>query len=124
MRAPGGGEPSMPFGRAKMLECVASQQCTHKKSSKSEVCRMESSRLIVGISGASGAIYGLKILQVLKKVGVQTHLVITRSAQITIAHELSMSSKELCDLADVSYRIEDIGAAISSGSFKTKGMII
>jgi 4-hydroxy-3-polyprenylbenzoate decarboxylase len=85
---------------------------------------MGPSRLIVGITGASGAIYGLKILQALKTVGIESHLVISRSAQITIAHELKMSPKELGALADVFYRVDDIGAAISSGSFKTKGMII
>jgi 4-hydroxy-3-polyprenylbenzoate decarboxylase len=85
---------------------------------------MAISRLIVGITGASGAVYGQRILQALKVAGVESHLVISRSAQITIAHELRISPSEISALADVSYRIEDIGAAISSGSFKTEGMII
>ena len=85
---------------------------------------MAISRLIVGITGASGAVYGQRILQALKVAGVESHLVISRSAQITIAHELRISPSEISALADVSYRIEDIGAVISSGSFKTEGMII
>lgn len=85
---------------------------------------MAISRLIVGITGASGAVYGQRILQALKVAGVESHLVISRSAQITIAHELRISPSEISALADVSYRVEDIGAAISSGSFKTEGMII
>jgi 4-hydroxy-3-polyprenylbenzoate decarboxylase len=81
-------------------------------------------RLVVGITGASGAIYGLKALKVLREIKVETHLVISRSAQITVAHELEMNVSELAKLADVVYRIDDIGAAISSGSFPTMGMII
>lgn len=81
-------------------------------------------RLIVGISGASGAIYGLTALRFLRDVGAETHLIVTRSAQITIAHELNMKTQELAALADVVYRNDDIGAAISSGSFLTMGMLI
>ena len=81
-------------------------------------------RLVVGITGASGAIYGLKALKALRELKVETHLVISRSAQITVAHELEMNVSELAKLADVTYRIDDIGAAISSGSFPTMGMII
>lgn len=85
---------------------------------------MAGSRLIVAITGASGAIYGQRVLEVLRKVGVETHLVISKSAQITIAHELGVSPAAISSLADVAYRIDDIGAAISSGSFHTEGMII
>jgi 4-hydroxy-3-polyprenylbenzoate decarboxylase len=85
---------------------------------------MSVQRLIVGITGASGAIYGLKALKALREVKVETHLVISRSAQITVAHELEMNVSELAKLADVIYRIDDIGAAISSGSFPTMGMIV
>jgi 4-hydroxy-3-polyprenylbenzoate decarboxylase len=85
---------------------------------------MAAQRLIVGITGASGAVYGLKILQALRAIGAETHLVISRSGQITVAHELEMKVSELAKLADVVYRIDDIGAAISSGSFRTMGMII
>lgn len=85
---------------------------------------MTAPRLIVGITGASGAIYGLKILQALCETEVETHLVISRSGQITVAHELEMGAAELAKLADVVYRVDDIGSAISSGSFPTMGMII
>jgi 4-hydroxy-3-polyprenylbenzoate decarboxylase len=81
-------------------------------------------RIIVGISGASGAVYGIAALKLLRAVGVETHLVVSRAAQTTIAHELSMRPAEVFALADVAYGIQDIGAAISSGSFLTEGMIV
>jgi flavin prenyltransferase len=85
---------------------------------------MPASRLVVGITGASGAIYGQRILRALRAAGVESHLVISRSAQITIAHELGTGSSAIEALADVTYRVDDIGAAISSGSFRTEGMIV
>ena len=81
-------------------------------------------RIVVGISGASGAIYGTTALRMLRAAGVETHLVISRAAQTTIAHELSLRPAEVFALADVAYGIQDIGAAISSGSFQTQGMIV
>ena len=81
-------------------------------------------RLIVGISGASGVIYGIRMLQVLRTLGVETHLVMSKSAQVTLTHESDMSVAELKALADVSYSNTDIGAAISSGSFKMAGMVV
>jgi 4-hydroxy-3-polyprenylbenzoate decarboxylase len=81
-------------------------------------------RIIVGISGASGAIYGVTALKLLRAAGVETHLVVSRAAQTTIAHELTMRPAEVFALADVAYGIQDIGAAISSGSFLTEGMIV
>jgi 4-hydroxy-3-polyprenylbenzoate decarboxylase len=85
---------------------------------------MTTKRIIVGITGASGAVYGLTALKALKAAGVETHLVVSRSAQITIAHETATKASDLASLADVLYRIDDIGAAISSGSFRTEGMLI
>ncbi len=81
-------------------------------------------RLIVGISGASGIIYGVRTLELLRPLGIETHLVITRSAQITLAHEITAKIEEVRALASVVHRIDDVGATISSGSFKTMGMII
>ena len=81
-------------------------------------------RLIVGISGASGIIYGVRLLELLRKVEVETHLVVSRAAEMTRACELDLSARELRALATVSYRVGDIGAAISSGSFRTTGMVI
>jgi 4-hydroxy-3-polyprenylbenzoate decarboxylase len=81
-------------------------------------------RLIVGISGASGIIYGIRTLEVLQQLGYETHLVMTKSAQITMAHETNMKVAVLGRIASVVHRIDDIGASISSGSFKTMGMIV
>jgi flavin prenyltransferase len=81
-------------------------------------------RLIVGISGASGIVYGIEALRILKACGFETHLIMTRSAQITLAHETSVKVAEVNQLASVVHRVEDIGAAISSGSFRTMGMLV
>ena len=81
-------------------------------------------RLIVGISGASGAVYGVRLLELLRDTPIETHLVVSKSALITLAHETDMSWSRIKTLADVSYVHQDIGAAIASGSFKTMGMII
>lgn len=82
------------------------------------------SRLIVGISGASGIIYGVRLLEMLRHAGIETHLVVSRAGELTRAHELPLSAADLRRLAAVSYRPTDIGAAIASGSFPTLGMII
>jgi len=81
-------------------------------------------RIIVAISGASGAIYGVKILEILKNIGVETHLVISRSARLTISMELDLNIKEVIELADYHYNHSDIAAKISSGSFIVDGMIV
>ncbi|MBW4595662.1 MAG: UbiX family flavin prenyltransferase [Brasilonema angustatum HA4187-MV1] len=81
-------------------------------------------RLIVGISGASGIIYGIRLLEVLRRVSIESHLVVSKSAEITRDFETDMTAQELRSLADVTYSISDISAAISSGSFKTMGMVI
>jgi 4-hydroxy-3-polyprenylbenzoate decarboxylase len=81
-------------------------------------------RLIIGISGATGVIYGIRLLQVLKQQGIETHLVVTKAAEMTRAYETDLSAQQLRSLADVWYPVNDIGAAIASGSFKTMGMII
>ena len=81
-------------------------------------------RLIVGITGASGTIYAVRALEMLRKLKVETHLVMTRSAQVTLAYETSWKVRDIEAMADVVYRNEDIGAAISSGSFKTLGMLV
>jgi len=81
-------------------------------------------RLVVGISGASGAIYGVRALQMLRELGVETHLVISRSGRITLLHETEYSVAEIEAMADVVHKPDDIGAAISSGSFRTLGMLV
>lgn len=80
--------------------------------------------LIVGISGASGVIYGIRLLEILRDLKIETHLVMSRSAEITIAHETDLKIAEVKALAGKTYAQSDIGAAISSGSFKTRGMVI
>lgn len=81
-------------------------------------------RLVVGISGASGVIYGVRLLRLLRDLDVESHLVVSRSAQVTLAQETQMRLADLQALADVNYPNTDIGAAISSGSFRVDGMIV
>ena len=81
-------------------------------------------RLIVGISGASGVIYGVRALELLRGSGIETHLVMSRAAEVTLAYETDLKVADVQVLADVVHPIHDIGAAISSGSFKTLGMLI
>jgi 4-hydroxy-3-polyprenylbenzoate decarboxylase len=85
---------------------------------------MAAQRIIIGISGASGIIYGIRALELLRSKGVETHLVMTRAAQVTLAHELPVKVADVQALATVAYSTEDIGAAISSGSFQTSGMLV
>ena len=81
-------------------------------------------RIVVGISGASGVIYGVRTLEALRDAGVETHLVMSRSAEITLAHETTFKVAEVRALASCWYQQADIGAGISSGSFRTMGMIV
>ncbi|WEK02290.1 MAG: UbiX family flavin prenyltransferase [Candidatus Sphingomonas phytovorans] len=81
-------------------------------------------RLIVGISGASGVIFGIRALERLREAGVETHLVMTQAAKITLAHETDFKVAQVEALASVVHRADDIGAAISSGSFQTLGMLV
>lgn len=84
----------------------------------------ERPRLVVGISGASGAAYGLRALQAAVELGLETHLVISRAAALTLNQELGLAPADLADIAAVTHRQADVGAAIASGSFKTLGMIV
>jgi 4-hydroxy-3-polyprenylbenzoate decarboxylase len=85
---------------------------------------MSSSKIIVGISGASCIVYGVRTLELLRAAGVETHLVVSQAADRTRAEETNLSARQLRDLADICYSIADIGAAIASGSFRTAGMIV
>jgi 4-hydroxy-3-polyprenylbenzoate decarboxylase len=82
------------------------------------------SRLVVGITGASGAIYGIRLLERLRELRVETHLIATRWARVTIEHETAYSFAQVKELADVCYGENDQAAAVSSGSFLTGGMVI
>ena len=81
-------------------------------------------RLIVGITGASGTIYGVRLLQLLQNTDIETHLVLSKSAKLTLTQELDIKVSDVAALADVVHQADNIGATISSGSFKTIGMIV
>lgn len=78
----------------------------------------------MGISGASGVIYGVRLLQILRDMPVETHLVMSKSAEVTLAYETDMKVAQVRALADHSHNIGDMAASLSSGSFKTLGMIV
>lgn len=84
----------------------------------------ETKRLIVGISGASGVVYGVRLLEILKSLRIETHLVVTRAAEMTLGYEMGTTLAKIETLAHVRYQLTDIGAPIASGSFKTLGMIV
>jgi 4-hydroxy-3-polyprenylbenzoate decarboxylase len=81
-------------------------------------------RIVVGISGASGAIYGARLLELLRPLPVETHLVVSRAAEVTLALETGLKPAALRARADVVHAIGDMAAAVSSGSFKTIGMVV
>lgn len=81
-------------------------------------------RLVVGITGASGVILGIRLLELLRDTDIETHLVISSSGQINIQQETSWKISDVIDLADYHYKDQDVGAKVASGSFVTKGMII
>jgi len=82
-------------------------------------------RLVVGVTGATGAIYAQRLLQVLRETGqVETHLVISPPGVLTIKHELGMSRRDFHELADEVHSFRDIGASLASGSFATSGMVV
>lgn len=81
-------------------------------------------RLVVGITGASGVVYGIRLLEALKQIGIESHLVLTRAAEMTIGYETDRTARDVRALADRVYQIGDVGAAISSGSFQTLGMAV
>jgi 4-hydroxy-3-polyprenylbenzoate decarboxylase len=81
-------------------------------------------RLVIGISGASGTVYGIRMLEILRGTDIETHLVMSKSAEMTMAYETDLKPKEVRALAAVNHANADIGASISSGSFHTMGMIV
>ena len=86
--------------------------------------KLEKDRLIVGISGASGVAYGIRLLEALNALQIESHLVVTQAGQMTIGYETALKPKDVAAKADVAYAAGDIAAPIASGSFKTKGMIV
>jgi 4-hydroxy-3-polyprenylbenzoate decarboxylase len=81
-------------------------------------------RMIIGISGASGVTYGVRLLQLLRNAGVETHLVMSKTAELTFAYETDLKIAEVREIANVCHAIDDMASAISSGSFRTAGMIV
>jgi 4-hydroxy-3-polyprenylbenzoate decarboxylase len=81
-------------------------------------------RLVIGMSGASGAAYGIRLLEACRELGVQSHLVMTGPAEMTIGYETTLKPKAVAAKADYHYGVDDIAAPISSGGFKTMGMIV
>ena len=81
-------------------------------------------RLIVGMTGASGAIYGVRLLRLLRASSIETHLVMSRSAKITLSQEMDIGVAEVSALASVVHQVDNVGASIASGSFRTMGMVI
>jgi 4-hydroxy-3-polyprenylbenzoate decarboxylase len=81
-------------------------------------------RLVIGLSGASGTVYGIRMLEMLRKTDIETHLVMSKSAEMTMVYETKYKPKEVRALASVNHPAADIGASISSGSFPTMGMVI
>jgi len=81
-------------------------------------------RLVVGISGASGVVYGVRLLQLLRNAGIETHLVMSRTAEVAFAYETELKIADVRALAHTSHSIDNMAAPISSGSFRTAGMIV
>ncbi len=81
-------------------------------------------RLVVGVTGASGAVYGVRVLDACRDLGVESHLIVSRAAALTLAQETDLTLADLAAKADVTHRIGDVGATVASGSYRTMGMII
>lgn len=81
-------------------------------------------RLIVGISGASGVQYGVRALELLQGTSIETHLIMSKSAELTVHHEMDCSVDDIRQLADVWHPVRNVGASVASGSFRTKGMLL
>lgn len=85
---------------------------------------MKTDRMIVGVSGASGIIYGIRALEALRSLGIESHMVASKAAEMTLGYETELSIREFRGLADHVYKMPDVGASIASGSFRTRGMLI
>ena len=81
-------------------------------------------RLVVGLSGASGVAYGIRLLEALAELGIESHLAMSKAAEMTIGYETALKPKQVAAKADYAYAIGDIGAPIASGTFKTLGMVV
>src|SRR5688572_10921414 len=87
--------------------------------------RVSKRRIVVAMTGATGAVFGVRILEALRRVGdVETHVVLSKAGVLSAASELDLGKRELEALGDVAHAEKDVGASIASGSFKTDGMIV
>ena len=91
---------------------------------RAEPRKNEVERLVIGLSGASGAAYGIRLLEACCDLGIESHLVMTKPAEMTIGYETRLTPKQVAAKADYTYAVGDIAAPIASGSFRTKGMIV
>jgi 4-hydroxy-3-polyprenylbenzoate decarboxylase len=89
-----------------------------------QTAKSKAERMVIGLSGASGVAYGIRLLEALGELGIESHLVMTKPAEMTIGYETKLSPRQVAAKADYSYAVTDIAAPIASGSFKTKGMIV
>src|SRR5258705_4945088 len=89
-----------------------------------ETAKNKAERLVIGLSGASGVAYGIRMLEACRQLGIESHLVMTKPAEMTIGYETDLSPRQVAAKADFNYAVSDIAAPIASGSFKTKGMIV
>jgi 4-hydroxy-3-polyprenylbenzoate decarboxylase len=88
------------------------------------MARTERQRLVIGISGASGIAYGLRALDACRELSVESHLVMSKAAALTLANETALSVADVAARADAFHKVADVGASIASGSFKTLGMLV
>jgi len=91
---------------------------------RDQAAKNTAERLVIGLSGASGVAYGIRLLEAARDLRIEPHLVMTKPAQLTITYETSLTPKQVAAKADHVHGIDDIGAPIASGSFKTRGMIV
>jgi 4-hydroxy-3-polyprenylbenzoate decarboxylase len=89
-----------------------------------QIAKSKAERMVIGLSGASGVAYGIRLLEALRELGIESHLVMTKPAEMTIGYETDISPRQVAAKADYSYAVTDIAAPIASGSFKTKDMIV
>jgi 4-hydroxy-3-polyprenylbenzoate decarboxylase len=89
-----------------------------------EPAENKAERLVIGLSGASGVAYGIRALEACRDLGIESHLVMTKPAEMTIGYETKLSPRQVAAKADYTYAITDIAAPIASGSFKTRGMLV
>lgn len=117
---------TLTYGVYAPVNGIVSREITNPKAltNHADELPMNRPKMIVGISGASGSCYGLAALRALRLLGVESHLIISRAAEVTLAHETGKTVADVAALADYHYAPDNIGAGPASGSFRTLGMII